>query len=406
MVIIAAHVVKDLRRLATERSNLMIWIGLPLLISIVMNATFGNNDKPPRPRLLVVDEDRSFATAILRGLMAQECVDEVMDVDFVEDATAHAELDDGTASAVLVLPAGFGASFARQTQMTLPLTKSARQSVLPEIVQEVLDIAAEAASHADDALRTPIAALLDENAGADAKAEAALDLKSILERVRVAASPPSVKVHLDAPTPKPQGSFGVTIFPGLLWMSFILMAQGLGTDYWKEHDRHTLHRIAATPSGMSPLVAGKAIVGVAMISVVTLAASAIAVVTLGIDIERLPSFVAWSIASGAMFVALFQVIALSASRQRTASLLGTMIAFPMMMVGGSFVPFELMPGVVAAFGRRTINGWSLERASSLLAESAEGRPSVLAFVATWLISVLLFILANRMVRVRFGGGAE
>jgi ABC-2 type transport system permease protein len=59
-----------------------------------------------------------------------------------------------------------------------------------------------------------------------------------------------------------------------------------------------------------------------------------------------------------------------AKTQRAANLLTSMLLFPLLMAGGSFFPFAALPGWIAAIGRRTPNGFVVDRLSTELTASA------------------------------------
>jgi ABC-type multidrug transport system permease subunit len=67
---------------------------------------------------------------------------------------------------------------------------------------------------------------------------------------------------------------------------------------------------------------------------------------------------------------LFMLLQLLATSQKAGGLLSTLVLFPLMMIGGSFFPFEAMPGWLAAVGRRLPNGWALEQFRQILGGGA------------------------------------
>ena len=51
---------------------------------------------------------------------------------------------------------------------------------------------------------------------------------------------------------------------------------------------------------------------------------------------------------------------------RTADVLSTVVLFPLMMLGGSFFPFEAMQEPLRTWGQFTPNGWALMRLKEIL----------------------------------------
>ena len=75
-------------------------------------------------------------------------------------------------------------------------------------------------------------------------------------------------------------------------------------------------------------------------------------------------------------------------------MLSSVVVFPLMMLGGSFFPFEAMPGWMAAVGQWTQNGLAVARLKDLLygepsaarlagAALGIGLPAAAAFLLTW-----------------------
>jgi ABC-type multidrug transport system permease subunit len=79
--------------------------------------------------------------------------------------------------------------------------------------------------------------------------------------------------------------------------------------------------------------------------------------------------------------------------------------FPLMMLGGSFLPFEMMPGWMAAIGRLTPNGQGVTQLRAILSGHAD--PAALAFatLAIGIPAVAFFLLSARLLRGRFASGA-
>src|SRR5206468_11466977 len=75
---------------------------------------------------------------------------------------------------------------------------------------------------------------------------------------------------------------------------------------------------------------------------------------------RAPAALLWIALSGTALTALMMLLQLHAGSQRSAHLLTNMVLFPLIMIGGTFFPFEAMPAWIVSIGRRTPNGWALE----------------------------------------------
>ncbi|NIM19871.1 MAG: hypothetical protein GTO51_06460 [Candidatus Latescibacteria bacterium] len=79
----------------------------------------------------------------------------------------------------------------------------------------------------------------------------------------------------------------------------------------------------------------------------------------GLELITIPLAAVWATISGVMLLTMLMLIQLFASSARGADILSLAIILPLMMVGGSFFPFEAMPRWMAAIGTQTPNGWAL-----------------------------------------------
>jgi ABC-type multidrug transport system permease subunit len=103
-----------------------------------------------------------------------------------------------------------------------------------------------------------------------------------------------------------------------------------------------------------------------------------------------------------MFV-LFLAIQMLASSSRGANVLTTMVLFPLMMIGGTFFPFEWMPKGMADVGRLTPNGIAVTQLKNIITGDVELQPFLIAATELGLICAVLFLFAARRLRGRFTG---
>ena len=192
--------------------------------------------------------------------------------------------------------------------------------------------------------------------------------------------------------------------PGLLFMSLLFVAQGIAEDLWVEHDSGTLRRVLVAPRRASAFLLGKLVAGLAVVGAILLIGLSLAALVYGIAWPSALGAWAWGLLSGFLFLLVLYVAYLFASSRRVASVLASMVIFPMMMLGGAFFPFEAMPAWMAAAGRLTPNGWALVQFKSILA----GTPDALRLATTaaglGVGCLALFFVALRRLRGRFALG--
>ena len=112
---------------------------------------------------------------------------------------------------------------------------------------------------------------------------------------------------------------------------------------------------------------------------------------------RAPLAIVWCAYAGTALLGLFLFIAILGSTQRTANLISTMTLFPLMMIGGSFFPFEAMPTWMQTVGAWTPNGLAVVQLRALLFDTPD--PSSLAVAAAAIgatAGVTLLLCARRL----------
>jgi ABC-2 type transport system permease protein len=91
-------------------------------------------------------------------------------------------------------------------------------------------------------------------------------------------------------------------------------------------------------------------------------------------------------------------LSLFASEQRVASMLGNLVIFPLSLVGGCFLPFEIMPAWLANIGRLTPNGWAVSQFRTIVDGTAVPASLALGAIAMTAASAIVFTLVLRRLR--------
>ena len=117
--------------------------------------------------------------------------------------------------------------------------------------------------------------------------------------------------------------------------------------------------------------------------------------------SRLPAALVWCAFAGGALLALLTLLQTFASGQRAADMLMTTMIFPLMMLGGSFFPFESMPGWMAVVGRWTPNGLGVVILKELLYGAPPLSTVAIAAAGIGIPAVVAFLLAGRRLRGKF-----
>jgi ABC-type multidrug transport system permease subunit len=115
-------------------------------------------------------------------------------------------------------------------------------------------------------------------------------------------------------------------------------------------------------------------------------------------VASIPFATLWLVLSGVAFYLFLVTIAVHASGQRAANVIGNLVVFPLSLVGGSFFPFEMMPDWMASIGRFTPNGWAVTKFKAFVAGSAHGNDLLVGAACMAAVGSVLFLLTQRRIR--------
>lgn len=206
-----------------------------------------------------------------------------------------------------MLPRGLQDALLNQTPATLTLTTNPAQRILPAIVQEGVDLFVEATFYAQQLFGDLLRDMAAESPGpgpvpTDARvAQLATRVNARLRSLQPVLAPPVLS--LEFPARETDGAsdlnFGMLFLPGVVLMSVLFIAQGMGGDVWQEEEDGTLRRIRCSPQPMRLWLGAKVLAGAGLVACAAIAAVATAVVLFGVSPARAPLAVAWATFAGA-----------------------------------------------------------------------------------------------------------
>ncbi len=401
MRFVAATARKDLLRIARDWPALLLWIGIPLLVGALLVIMFGGDAAGPSGKLLVVDEDGSIASRLLTGAFGQGDLGELIEVEAVGLEEGRRRIEQGDASGLLVIPDGFGSAALNGEPAALELVTNPSQTILPGILEGMLDTMLEAAEVLRRLFDEPIdrVVALQEVGGSPADSTVAA-VSTAFNRAGNRASdwllPPAIELENATLGEEEPFDFGRAFFPGMLILAVLFMAGGLSSDVWNEKRQGTLRRVISAPAGAGAIVAGKWIAGAAALALVAAIGLTVGAALFGIETHGPLLAFGWLALSGAGLLALFTTIQLLAPNETSGNVLANAVTLPLAMLGGSFFPFEAMPGWMAAIGKKTPNGWALVELRRIMDGGAGAGILLPAAVAAAAILALGFLAARRV----------
>lgn len=407
---------KDLKRRAADPLALALWLGMPIMVGLLLYLANGGPSQGPRGVVLLADEDASLVGRLIEGSLVQGPLGSLFQVTRTEAAAGRATLLAGDASALIIVPRGATDAVAGQTPVTLTLVTNPAQRILPGIVRETLELQVEAAFYVQRIFGPELQALRRQFADTESfPASAAVSslagsINDRLQTLRAVALPPVLDLRFEEAAKDPAAraggfDFGRYLIPGILFMSLLFIAQGMTADLWEEQTQGTLRRALAAPTGIARFLAGKLIAGTLLMAAVSAGGLIVAALLFSVPASRALLAWPWCIFAGSILFAVFLVPQVAASSQRTANLVASMLVFPLMMIGGSFFPFDAMPPWMAAIGRWTPNGQGVARLQGLMAGTTSWDQVLASGVTMAVPAVLAFSWAARRLRRRFDGGA-
>ena len=409
---------KDLLRRLRDPAALVVWLGIPFVILTMMTLAFGSGfgggPRKIQAHLLLVDADESVVGGLFAGAFGQGPLADLIRLEAVGDEeTARERINAGEATALLVIPDGFGEAVLRRQPTELKLWTNPAQRILPGIVEETIGVFVDGTFYLQQLLGEPletIAASVDEEE-IDLEQVTAIseEIYRLVERIETRVFPPAIELTTDVITeeesPQDDLGFGNLFYPGVFFMAIFFVAQGLSDDIWLEKKNGTLHRGLRIHGGGTSMLLGKLVAGAALMTVLSVLSLLAGGFLFGVDWTRLPLATVWSVVSGCTLLSLFTLLNVLAHTQRTAAIVGNLVMFPLLILGGSLFPTESMPTGLLAIGRWTPNGWALAHLKRVFAGSAGVVETLPALVAMLGMAAVFVFLTRRRMAGRFAGGA-
>lgn len=385
---------KDLKRRLADPVALAVWAGVPLLVGTLISALGGSEAPTLEAQVLVADLDESFFSRFMTNAGSEFLTTESVDLD-----EGRARMNDGDATALLVIPDGFQDGLLYERPTRLELITNPAERIRPRVVEEALEILVEGTFYVQRLMGEPIQAIADMDSfptGTGVES-VSTQIRDRLATIRSVALPPVIQVEVQAEEEGSSSGLGLLFFPGFVLMSVIFVAQGMSEDIWKEKAQGTLRRFTSCPRSFAVFLAGKLLAGAVFMVLVAALGVGIGVLLLDLSPAVLPLAVLWCALAGTGMYALFLLIQLFTSTPRAGSLFTMMVLFPLIMLGGSFFPFEFMPGWLHDVGIWTPNGQALVQLKHILTGDLEPAAfgKTAAFLAGW-GAVLLWLSLRRL----------
>ena len=396
--------IKDLRRLRRDPAALLMWLGIPLFLVGIMSAFFGKESPKPRGLLLIADEDGTFLSGALAGLYKQGTLAEMIQTEKVAQPDGRKRLEKGEASALLVIPKGFSDAFIDNKPLRLPLIVNPSQRIMPRLIEESLSIVLDGSYYLQRIAGDEVRSMIRADRPTELQVvEISRRFTRIAESLRRYTDPLAIELQskVAAEKKRPSKSFGALWFPSMLFLSFLFIAPNIAMDVWKERTQGALRRFVSSPARLEFWLGGKVLAAWLVFLSVSSAGLLLAHWLLDMRIDSFVPAVAWASACGVGLLLMMMLLIVHAPSERGAGVICNLVAFPLMMSGGSFFPFDFMPEKLAAIGRLTPNGWALTKLQQILDGQAPLAPFAIAAAGLIVFFAASFAIIGRRVRRNF-----
>jgi ABC-type multidrug transport system permease subunit len=367
MSFVLASFRKDLSRWRRDLTAILIWLAIPFMIGGLMTVLFsGDNGGGPSGTLLIADQDDTLLSGLVAATFAQDQLGEMFTVQAVSVDQGAAQILAGEASGFLIIPKGFQDAFLNDKPITLTLKTNPSQTILPGIIRDVTEILMELGFYLQSAFGAELKAIRNEG-GSFAPddvfvASIAVQIQHKIETLGPKLSPPVIDLEIVAPpTAAPRPDLGILFLPGIVMMALLFASQGLSADFWVEREKGTLRRLVAAPALANRFVLGKTMAAAVVVTLITGTTLSLGFAYHDLPWAKLLPSLLWISLAGVAFFAWFSSLQMLFATKQAASLLTTIVLFPLMMVGGSFFPLDALPDWLAAIGRLSPNGFVVDR---------------------------------------------
>jgi ABC-2 type transport system permease protein len=375
---------KDLRARVRDRSALIFGILVPLALAFIFNAIFGGiSGNSLAISLGVVTADR--------GSVGQTFVRQVLDplqrsglISLHAESSAAAARSataNGSLKAAIVIPSGFTGAVQAGRPVSLTVIESVSAPVTAQIVRAI----AERYTEDLNRIRLSVATVAANSPGRLSPAR----LSELASRAAAADAPVAV-TDISASTKeldnKSSYAAGMAVF-------FLFFTVQFGvTGLLEERNNGTLARLIAAPIPRGSILAGKLItsfvLGAASMTVLVTATSLLFGASWGN-----PAGVALLIAAATLAaIGIMGLIATFAKNAEQASNWQSIVAVILGLLGGTFFPVSLAPGILARLTFIAPQAWFLRGLGDLRAGS-------LSVIWTPILALLVFAVVTGAVAV-------
>ncbi len=408
-------VAKDFRKKWKNPVVIIGFLFIPILFTLIFGAVFGGSGetKLPRIHVLSVDQDESIVSQLVLSAMTQGELNEMIQLEPIDsEEEALQRLEQGKASALLVIPENFGTDVWEGRKTELLVYKNPSEQFLPQIIEEILDSTTVLFSAFLSVFSNELA-IMRQFSGFEDLTDQAVSMMSVTIKDRIDGVakyvfPPVVDLKqttLETEGERPSSMVSVQsyILPAIAIMFLLFIVNIVFEDLLRERDSGTLLRLAASPMTIREFIWSKmmtaALLGMFCTLFLVGLGTLIFKVNWGAPLSVLLTVISLNILI-AGFISMFYAF-LRTERQAGAVISSVIIV--MSMLGGSMLPVAQFPAPLQFLSNLTVNHWGLQ--AFLKSQSGEPLKDILPIMGGMaLAGVLLSLISSQFLQINLKRG--
>jgi ABC-2 type transport system permease protein len=340
---------------------------LPLIFTAMFGLIFGRAEEKTLPSisLLAVDKDQSFFSEFFLSFFKQGELSQSIKLNKVKEEEGRKLMDKGKASALLIIPEKFGENIWDGKPVELVLLKNPSEQFLPQIIEEICDIASLLFSSFFSVFSDELSSIkgfIDKDEVPDKEISSlSIQARNKIEGIAKFILPPIISLKQKTVQGKEESPLSVAgyILPAMSIMFLLFICNTVFEDVLKEKETGTLLRMTVSPLKTSDYIWSKILISATIGILCTLV-----LILLG--------RVIFSIYWGNFFLVFLIVLCLNIMiagfisflysfirTERQAGAVMSSVIIVMALLGGSMIPVENFPSFIQNISKLTLNYWGI-----------------------------------------------
>ncbi|MEE4272225.1 MAG: ABC transporter permease [Thermoanaerobaculales bacterium] len=415
---IGALICRDLNRYRRNPGRTALLFALPLVMSGLFALVFGGGGGGDVSiRVLLWDEDDSLLTILAEGAAGRS--GEAARLDVIPVGSEGPDMmENGEASALLHIPAGFTDAYLKGEPATLGVLKNPAERFLPKLVDEGIHLGAGVLSVGSRMFRPELEQIdamrrTDGFPSDPAVAALSTGITSRLSELEGTLFPPLIGLetpepdqHLDAEDDESSATRSVLalFLPGFAVMGVLFIAQSATRDILRDRETGLLRHLLTAPVSPVEVLLAKCLTVILVCAVgfiVLIGVGAVVGLSWGPPTPVAVLVAATSVAASGTLLLIMSLV----GTERQGDALTTIVIIVWSLLGGVFMPLSQMPAFVKPLSSTTLTFWAIDACNTLILDDGSLNEIRLNLAVLFGVGTL-FLLAGAGIlgrRIRRGG---